>query len=1426
MKKYIFILISIYVYNANAQSLDQNFTMSVVPKEEMSISEVNELADISSGSSSTITIDDPKSNENFTASQSILLLDGAHLTPNVHLRISDPTQINESLYRSITYYDGLGRPIQSNAIGQSPNGNDIVQHYDYDQFGRTEKSYLPLPSNQNTGNFIDNPVSQIQTYYQNTYGDTNPFAQQRFDDSPLSRVLESAAPGNDWLLSETNDTDHTTKFDYGTNNVKEIRRYDIDDEGNLVLGIDFYYQNELMKSISKNENWQPTDGNLNIQETFTDKNGRTIATISYVEKNGIVQELVSQYVYDDFGRLVYMIPSKAYEKIIDAIPYQEFTTIIPFENFVQNPTQVIGQGNSNFSLQEYHTENNTITDYDFGGNINFQLDDINPEPGAFLKLGAIFTLPNNGIIVPDRPLFNIYRPGSNNTIWYEFSLINGTIHNVLRANNGPDNDPQAAFRVSILDFDFREILPAEFSLNTTNLNALVFQHEYDIYGRQIAKKTPGRGWEYVVYDQLDNPILVQDANLKNNNQWLFTKHDAFGRVIYSGTYSSTKSREDLQFEVDNFIYNSNDNQANIEKRIPNTVNIGGTPVNYSNNAFPTTGIIELLSVNYYDNYNFTDVDRPTTPSTIENQVVTDKTRGLPTGNWTKTIGENTWSKSYTYYDEKGRSIKVYEKNHIDGYTTTASKLNFRGIVEKAVTEHKRISTSNLLTIIDRYEYDTSDRIKFQYQKINNQLEERIASYEYDELGNTVNKGIGGLLSSNTPLQQTSYTYNIKGWLKGINDVDNIGDNLFAYKLNYNDPVEGTVTGASSLYNGNIAQTIWRSKHDNLKKSYAYAYDDLNRLTDANYLYSDNLIRESTFKLEVHDIDYDPNGNIQYVKRNGQSGAIDILTYDYGSENGNQVVSITDNGAVDKGFIDGNTATDDYEYDANGNMIKDLNKNINSITYNHLDLIEKITFMDGKNISFTYDASGRKLKKTYTDGSNSYQTNYLGVFQYQENQLQFFQMDEGYVYPDNTNTFKHVYTISDHLGNNRVTFSDTDGDGVISSLELLSNTDYYPMGLIQEGEFTSSITSDFNYKFQGKELQEDNDINLYDFGSRMYDPSVGRWFNTDPQNQYGSPYLALGNNSVIMIDPNGEYSEAALITGIIVGAYLGAVAGSIKAQNSGKEWYQGFWKGGVVGAVGGAISGIGGGGFVSNVLWGAAQGGVTGGLNAVLWEENVGEGAARGAATGAVFAAVTSGVEATTNAVDGYGFRTNDGVVDKFTNDFNQARPYSDRRIEIGKNAVKFVQKRYGLSDVDLRYNFAEPDYGYSYAEGNYGDIGPGAFESSDNLKATILHEYGHLKYDRFLDADGVYKFQLPERARWNDFDGVTGYNTSIRGSGKLHIKKSYFKKVWTHKTYPNFTIQDQVILQNTFVRVPTWYAPSSINGVIRNKWFYTLPSRF
>jgi RHS repeat-associated protein len=113
------------------------------------------------------------------------------------------------------------------------------------------------------------------------------------------------------------------------------------------------------------------------------------------------------------------------------------------------------------------------------------------------------------------------------------------------------------------------------------------------------------------------------------------------------------------------------------------------------------------------------------------------------------------------------------------------------------------------------------------------------------------------------------------------------------------------------------------------------------------------------------------------------------------------------------------------------------------------------------------------------------------------------------------TYEIQYFITDHLGSTRVI---TGSNG-----EIKEQKDYYPFG--KEHENPNLMTSTNRWGFSGKEKQTTGDINYMDFGSRVYDDFLGRWFTHDPraEDYYPlSPYAYCGNNPVISIDTDGEF----------------------------------------------------------------------------------------------------------------------------------------------------------------------------------------------------------------------------------------------------------------------------------------------------------------
>ena len=139
-------------------------------------------------------------------------------------------------------------------------------------------------------------------------------------------------------------------------------------------------------------------------------------------------------------------------------------------------------------------------------------------------------------------------------------------------------------------------------------------------------------------------------------------------------------------------------------------------------------------------------------------------------------------------------------------------------------------------------------------------------------------------------------------------------------------------------------------------------------------------------------------------------------YDYENENkSNKLQKVTDS-SLTLGFNDGNKTGNDYTYDVNGNLTKDLNKGIAGITYNFLNLPTEVLWNATKKINYTYNGAGVKLNKVVTDGTTVSTTEYLDGFQYKDGVLQFFPTAEGYVNAITAGAvgYNYVYNMTDHF----------------------------------------------------------------------------------------------------------------------------------------------------------------------------------------------------------------------------------------------------------------------------------------------------------------------------------------------------------------------------------------------------------------------------
>jgi len=691
------------------------------------------------------------------------------------------------------------------------------------------------------------------------------------------------------------------------------------------------------------------------------------------------------------------------------------------------------------------------------------------------------------------------------------------------------------------------------TVDETTLNNLCYQYKYDERNRLVEKKLPGKGWEYMVYDKADRLVGTQDANLRLTSTWLVTKYDRFGRVIYTGLMPlPNETRESLQGMTNPHVIVESSNSTGFTKN--------GMQIYYTNSLY--SQIETILSVNYYDTY---PAGSPTIPTQILGQSVLQhdaqnsniSTKSLPVASYVKNIEDDNWTRNYTWYDTKGRAIGSHSINHLGGYTKTESELDFSGTPKIAVTRHKRLDSDTERVITENFTYDHQNRLLTHTHKVDNNPAEYLAQNKYNELSQLEYKKVGGT-SLNSPLQQVDYQYNIRGWMTKINNPNDLsGGDLFGYEIKYTNPVYNSLT--TGKYNGNIAEVDWRNSFDNILKRYDYTYDGLNRLKKGLYAEPD-AVNPQNGNFDEY-LTYDLNGNISNLQRKAvpvsglTSTVVDNLDYQY---TGNRLNRIVENAMNDTGYEGGNNMID---YDQNGNMINMIDKSIQSIVYNHLNLpnfysipqINMAGLLVPSDISYLYRADGVKLRKINRIGGGRGQsvtssiTDYLDGFHYsyedtvtpcdwcrtavafeqqayQKNEiiinpggvitppqiptwnLNFVSTAEGfYSYVEN----RYIYQYSDHLGNARLSYAKK----IDGSLEITDKNDYYPFGLNHIGGSKSLFGGYQNYKYQGQELQE---TGFYSFKWRNYMPDVGRFFNIDPLAETyptWGPYVFSGNRVI-------------------------------------------------------------------------------------------------------------------------------------------------------------------------------------------------------------------------------------------------------------------------------------------------------------------------
>ena len=675
----------------------------------------------------------------------------------------------------------------------------------------------------------------------------------------------------------------------------------------------------------------------------------------------------------------------------------------------------------------------------------------------------------------------------------------------------------------------------EYNEDNDVLKKYAYVYKYDKRGNQIYKRLPGCEPIRMVYDKSNALVLSQTGNQRaRGTYWTVYKYDALRRLIY--TAEIKVGSNDHEGQIKDFSQWLVTERFSTDEQLHPMSNTGYSRSYYDSHP------MKLLTVNYYDDYQFLSFVADTMQSRMAFEAFSDNSgianaTGLLTGTRTYYLDKTgNYSETVYYYDYRGREIQRRTTNHLGGIDVLSTKYDFANNVTDTWSSQ---STNNGLTTTEHYHYsyDHANRLKTTTYTFNDDAPITLQSYHYDELGRVRSRHIHGGIDS------IAFAYDIR------NHVTQIKSSGYEQNYYYNQSCPSAEGHSGELYNGNISATTWT--YGNKINGYTYTYDNMNRLSSTYSILNNSLNIEYLYSEKFG---YDPHGNITSIERWDDNDAMDVLGFTYV---GNQLQSIDDREVEAyhydaKHYHDNSNSTNDFAYDANGNMIYDQDRGIAAIRYNLLNLPDTIQFTNGNLIIHRYDAAGNRLETKYLTKKiavtvpleevvetpvhplffyitrDAFQNNV--VYTANNNDaygIEFVHNPEGYIRYYGVAEHYHFYYIKDLLGNIRETYIHPDAN----YKECIERTQYYPSGLPWAERLSDSFTA-HPWKYNGKEFVEMHGLDEYDSKARWYYPAICRTTTMDPlaEKYYStSPYAWCGNNTIIFTDANGCWFDFSSMT---------------------------------------------------------------------------------------------------------------------------------------------------------------------------------------------------------------------------------------------------------------------------------------------------------
>jgi len=514
---------------------------------------------------------------------------------------------------------------------------------------------------------------------------------------------------------------------------------------------------------------------------------------------------------------------------------------------------------------------------------------------------------------------------------------------------------------------------------------------------------------------------------------------------------------------------------------------------------------------------------PTQPSSLGRLVLTR--------NYDEATQQLTTTNTYVY-DANGRTA-VYRIEFADG-TSHSTAYTYDNLGNSATT----IYDSGYQVSIKR---DSVGRV----QQLSDDSGQVLANYAYnpdDQISQQT------LLPGSLGSVLINYQYNPAGWLSQS------GSPQMTETISY---VSGSFN-QQPLYSGRIGacQTSFADLAQPAGTfppalSFAYEYDQRGQLLVAQASAGGTVQPQWSFG--VADLTtFDANGNIVAVNEGGESE-----NYKYKS-NTNQVLN-----------TDGSEQTE-FVSNAIGAVTSASPRSITRIDYQLVtQQAEQIETSANGNLSFVYDSRSNRVRKVSNTATRTYVRGMNGwpLVEYNKSDSATQQITEYLYGPRGIIALRQdgqiMPLLTDHLSSVRALLN-VNG-------QVQAAFHYAPFGevLVEFGDGTP-----LRYRFTGYEF--DAETGLYNAAARMYDPNLRRFYSTDPQMQFYSPYLYAGNNPISVLDPTGESAWWAILVGAVVGIIATvATGGALAPAVAGLEGAAAVAVGAGVAATAGAIGTIAG-----------------------------------------------------------------------------------------------------------------------------------------------------------------------------------------------------------------------------------------------------------